>query len=131
MQEIGVKTTKENGCPACHTSATRIQNAGKVGCGDCYDHFAAQMDTLLRRIHGQGRHEGKIPKRFESALREAANLEQLKEKLKQCIEKEAFEEAAVLRDRIRDLETRSGEQDPQSGEPSQGNQVKGEETHDA
>ena len=105
MQEIGMKTSKTDDCPTCHTSASRIQHTGKVGCGDCYEHFSAQMDTLLRRIHGQGRHEGKVPKRYETAFREAANLEQLKIKLKQCIDTEAFEEAALLRDRIRDIET--------------------------
>jgi protein arginine kinase activator len=104
MQEIGLKTSKEEGCPTCRTSASRIQNMGKVGCGDCYEHFSAQMDTLLRRIHGQGRHEGKIPKRYETAFREAADLAQLKIKLKHCIDAEAFEEAALLRDRIRDIE---------------------------
>ena len=107
MQETGQETTDEQACPSCHTSAARIQHTGFVGCADCYIHFANQMDKWLQRIQGQVRHVGKAPKRYESAIREAANLENLKTDLKRCIEKEDFEEAAVLRDRIREMENQA------------------------
>ncbi|MDR2737252.1 MAG: UvrB/UvrC motif-containing protein [Gracilibacteraceae bacterium] len=106
MQETGQETAAD-ACPTCHTSAARIQHTGFVGCADCYEHFARQMDSWLRRIQGQVRHAGKAPQRCEAAIQEAATLEQLKTKLKTSIEAEAFEEAAVLRDRIRELEDRT------------------------
>jgi len=91
-------------CPVCGTTAERIRQIGKMGCGGCYRHFAAQMDFLLRRIHGRGRHEGKTPSRLGEIIRNEANLEQLKAQLRDCIEREDFERAALLRDQIRDLE---------------------------
>ncbi|MCL1790578.1 MAG: UvrB/UvrC motif-containing protein [Peptococcaceae bacterium] len=104
MQETGYEITTGDACPTCQTSAARIQHTGFVGCADCYEYFSRQMDSWLRRIQGQVRHAGKAPQRYATAMQEAATLEELKTNLKVCIEKEAFEEAAVLRDRIRELE---------------------------
>jgi protein arginine kinase activator len=108
MQEAGQETSQgaaaKDVCPTCHITSARIQRSGFVGCGDCYEHFAGRMDKWLRRIQGQGQHEGKVPKRYAVEFQEAADLENLKLKLKHCIEQEDFEEAALLRDRIRELE---------------------------
>ena len=91
-------------CPKCGISLSRITKMGKMGCNTCYDTFETQLDPLLRRVHGGGQNVGKIPDRQGAALKSSLELKNLKEKLQALIYQELFEEAAVVRDRIRELE---------------------------
>ena len=66
--------------------------------------FDEQLAPLLRRIHGSSRHTGKVPRRSQGAIRFARELERLREELRLAVQREEFEKAAELRDRIRALE---------------------------
>ena len=90
-------------CPACATTADRIAESGTMGCPRCYTVFAdlfpaplcdKSFDTTNARMPSQRR------KRME---KEAA-ITRLREELRTAIEGESFELAAVLRDKIRNLE---------------------------
>ncbi len=51
-------------CPNCRTSLANFKETGRFGCPSCYDHFAAQVQDLLPRVHaGAYRHRGKTPGR--------------------------------------------------------------------
>lgn len=108
------RPSEELTCPKCGVSLSRISKMGKLGCNTCYDAFETQLDPLLRRLHGSGKNLGKVPARQGVAIRSSIELKNLKEKLQILIQQELFEEAAVVRDKIRLLE-----------------QVKEEEKHDA
>jgi protein arginine kinase activator len=95
-------------CPGCGRTFSHIQQAGRMGCSKCYDIFEPQMELLLRRIHGGGTHVGKVPLRSGAAYRSKQELAQLRSKLQELIQKEEFEEAAVVRDRIRELDKMVG-----------------------
>lgn len=102
---------KEEACPQCGMTFSKITQAGKLGCSSCYQTFGSQLEPLLRRIHGGGQHVGKIPSRRGKALREKAEIQKLKEKLKQLVLKEEFEAAALVRDQIREFEQTKGGDD--------------------
>lgn len=95
---------KEEACPRCGMTFSQITQAGKLGCSVCYEKFEPQLEPLVRRIHGGGQHVGKIPGRRGIALKGKLEQKRLKEKLQQLIQLEQFEEAAVVRDQIRQLE---------------------------
>lgn len=95
-------------CPGCGWTFAQIQKAGRMGCSKCYEMFESQMETLLRRIHGRGTHVGKIPLRSGVAYRNKQEITHLRDKLQQLIQKEEFEEAAQVRDKIRELEKIAG-----------------------
>lgn len=95
-------------CPGCGKTFSQIQKSGRLGCSKCYDQFESQMELLLRRIHGRGAHVGKIPVRGGAAFRTEQERAGLKRRLQLLIEKEEFEEAAKVRDQIRELEKLSG-----------------------
>ena len=99
---------QEETCPRCGMTFSQITQAGKLGCSACYEHFEPQLEPLLRRIHGGGQHVGKIPLRRGAALRGKIELKKLKERLQELIQKEEFEAAAVVRDKIRELEQNMG-----------------------
>lgn len=100
-------------CEHCGSSFADITANGKIGCAHCYQKFRAQLIPMIQRIHGEASHKGKRP--GGSALRisdpnqqimvaKTSEIEAKKLKLKQAIESQNFEEAAVLRDEIKELE---------------------------
>jgi protein arginine kinase activator len=100
--------TQQLKCPVCGRTFAEIQESGRVGCSQCYETFEPQMVVLLRRLHGGSRHVGKAPVRGASGLRREKEVRGLKAKLNELVRQEAFEDAAVLRDQIRALETEGG-----------------------
>lgn len=120
------KTNKDEGipavkCPACGLAYADFKKIGRLGCGQCYNVFRQYLAPLLKRIHGSSQHVGKTPVRrakpapasagvateaAPAAPRKKAGLQELKAQLAKAIEKEAFEEAARLRDQIRALENK-------------------------
>ncbi|MDA8229219.1 MAG: UvrB/UvrC motif-containing protein [Desulfitobacterium hafniense] len=96
---------QEEACPNCGMTFSQITRAGKLGCSSCYGTFESHLGQALRRIHGSGQHVGKIPARRGTAIRSKLELKKLKEKLQLLIAQEKFEDAAVVRDQIKELES--------------------------
>jgi protein arginine kinase activator len=91
-------------CSQCGMTFYDFQKNGRLGCGKCYEVFQKKLAELLRKIHGSDRHVGKTPYKIEKAAMGAEDLSRMREELKELIAKEEFEKAAVLRDRIKELE---------------------------
>ncbi len=76
---------------------------GRLGCPHDYTVFRVGLEPLLQRIHRATRHVGKAPRRVVPAERHAERVE-LRRRLQAAIEAEAYEEAARLRDLLREKE---------------------------
>ncbi|MFH1878477.1 MAG: UvrB/UvrC motif-containing protein [Candidatus Omnitrophota bacterium] len=100
--ELGVNSGLE--CPVCGMTYKDFQKTGRLGCGKCYATFEKNLRALLRKIHGHDRHTGKMPFKGEEILKEQRDFQRLKKELDELIRAEEFEKAALVRDRIRDLE---------------------------
>ena len=94
-------------CPNCELSYEDFKKIGKLGCSQCYTAFKRYLSSLLKKIHGSNKHVGKSPVKITSAVNDCKKsilLEELRRKLQKAIEAEEFEEAARLRDQIKELE---------------------------
>lgn len=92
-------------CDKCHSTFSDFQRLGKFGCSHCYQSFRSKLDPIFRRVHsGNAKHHGKIPKRKGGTLHVKKELEMYRDYLLQLIEEENFEQAAIVRDRIKELE---------------------------
>ncbi|MEI7027641.1 hypothetical protein [Paenibacillus sp. y28] len=91
-------------CDHCGLTYAQFSKLGRFGCSSCYKHFASRLDPLFKRVHGNIVHNGKIPKRCGGLIKDKKELDRLKMELQLTIEREEFEQAANLRDEIRDLE---------------------------
>ena len=92
-------------CPLCDSSINDISNTGKAGCPECYKTFRKQLVPFIKRVHGSLSHTGKslnITPVNENT--EKSELQKLKDQLKALISEEKFEEAAEIRDKIKELE---------------------------
>lgn len=94
-------------CDQCGTSYEEFLQNGRFGCANCYRSFHKELGKTLKGIQGSEVHTGKRPKGFISStdkiLKGFSDAERLNLKLQEAIEKEEFEEAARLRDVIRQL----------------------------
>jgi protein arginine kinase activator len=91
-------------CPVCGIKFVEFRNSGRLGCPHDYQEFREELTPLLENIHGETRHCGKTPRRLPQNKQTQSELLQLRKQLQQAVTREAYEEAARLRDRIRKLE---------------------------
>jgi protein arginine kinase activator len=92
-------------CERCKLTLQQFVKTGRFGCSNCYRMFQGQLDPVLKRLHsGNTSHAGKIPKRIGGSIHIKQHIKQLRIELKELISKEEFEEAATIRDQIRELE---------------------------
>jgi len=115
MAEFGKPDTKETEtlttvkCANCGLTFADFKKIGRLGCGECYNSFRRYLGPLLKRIHGSGQHLGKSPLKVTKVLKKRTDLQELRAKLQRTIETEAFEEAAKIRDQIKELERKQNE----------------------
>lgn len=95
---------KAEACPKCGADYKRFTQSGRLGCADCYKTFSKQLSPILKRIHGTYSHQGKIPSKGAEEISRKRQLVTLKQELKAAVENEQYEQAATLRDKIRQLE---------------------------
>ncbi len=88
-------------CPACGIRYMEFRAAGRLGCPHDYSVFRAGLEPLLRRIHRAERHVGKRPRRPAASPQQQAELVELRRRLRAAVEAEAYEEAARVRDLLR------------------------------
>ena len=100
--------TAERHCEACGIKFVEFRNTGRLGCSHDYDVFKAELTPLLEGIHGQARHAGKTPRRLPKVRLSRQELAKLQKKLKKAVDDEDYEEAARLRDRIKETEGAAG-----------------------
>jgi protein arginine kinase activator len=92
-------------CPHCGIKFKDFRSTGRLGCPHDYDVFRVQLVPLLENIHGEVKHQGKAPRRQGGATPHAATLTNLRRQLQGAVGREDYEQAAQLRDKIRELET--------------------------
>ena len=90
-------------CPCCGIRYMEFRAQGRLGCPQDYNVFRAGLEPLLQRIHRAIRHTGKKPRRGLS-LEAQAERADLRRRLRAAVEAEQYEEAARLRDLLRQKE---------------------------
>jgi len=98
-EEAAVKT-----CANCGMTYDDFRRVGRLGCAECYTTYKRSLASLLKRIHGAPHHVGKAPIHVLKTPAAKVELAELKRRLERAIDMEEFEEAARLRDRVREME---------------------------
>lgn len=96
-------------CSNCGLTYNDFRRLGQLGCSECYNQFSRQLEPLLRKLHGTARHTGKVPAKAAAGLKLQREIEGLRQKLQEAISQERYEEAAKLRDLIREKERQRGQ----------------------
>jgi protein arginine kinase activator len=116
LLQITAKQTRRKGSPTCAGCGLQLEEfrrKGRLGCPQCYTAFAAHLGEVLERVHGARQHVGRLPgsdAMIPEAPADAVALEReqrlvdLRRKLETAIREEAYENAARLRDELKQLE---------------------------
>ena len=92
-------------CENCGSSFNDIVKSGRIGCADCYETFFDKLMPSIQRLHGNTKHEGKVPlNEVTNESTQTDKIAELREQLNKAIENEDVEQAAKLRDEIKALE---------------------------
>ncbi len=104
-------------CPNCGLSVAELSWEGRPGCPDCYKYFRSLFNKLFSGNNIKNKYSGKIPVNYIEIMNNqnpALNNNKsdhiysssvLEEELKKAVLEERYEDAAVLRDRIKDVKT--------------------------
>ncbi|MFO1514276.1 MAG: UvrB/UvrC motif-containing protein [Verrucomicrobiota bacterium] len=88
-------------CPRCGYGQDDFKKSGRLGCPDCYKVFAEGLDGLLKTMHKGTKHIGKVPEALRQNRDLSERLKTLQKRLTKAVEGEDFEQAAKLRDEIK------------------------------
>ncbi|HRP08734.1 MAG TPA: hypothetical protein PLL69_09620 [Gemmatimonadales bacterium] len=94
-------------CDNCLLTLAEYRVTRRLGCDQCWVAFDAALSELVRRFHGSRVHQGPAylgpgqdhDPEFQLELRRA----RIRAQLDDAVAREAFEDAAVLRDALHDL----------------------------
>ena len=88
-------------CPSCGFTQADFKKSGRLGCADCYTTFAEGLEGLLKSMHKGTKHAGKVPRLLQQNKSVTEKLNSLQKRLEKAIAEEDFEQAAILRDEIK------------------------------
>ncbi|HSJ04130.1 MAG TPA: UvrB/UvrC motif-containing protein [Verrucomicrobium sp.] len=114
-------------CPECGFTRAHLKKIGRMGCPECYQTFADDLDNMLRAMHKGTRHVGKVPGRNANVTPQVSRSERptptappppppaapvspkkkhadLKAAIDLAVLEERYEDAARLRDEMRAIE---------------------------
>jgi len=100
-------------CTVCGFGFNDYKKDGKLGCPRCYNSMSEFITSVIINHHGDKRHTGKSPRYNEKTYCSDDDLKNykvndenandLQAQLESAIDEERYEEAAILRDKIRGL----------------------------
>jgi protein arginine kinase activator len=106
MEPIIGKLIKEMGsikCQNCGMTYLDFKSTGRFGCAEDYDIFKDGISQLIEKIHGTAQHKGKIPSHISKTTIKESELRILQRDLERLVKEEKFEEAAQVRDKIKEF----------------------------
>ena len=111
----GKTLARADACPGCGLQLHQFKSNGRLGCPRCYETFREELVPLLQRVHEAASHRGRLPGQTPATgptppLDEVSVTQQsqtdLRRRLDEAIHNEHYEEAARLRDELRQAEIR-------------------------
>jgi protein arginine kinase activator len=105
-QHVGPQTDElaRLACPTCGIRYMEFRARGRLGCPHDYAVFRSGLEPLLQRIHRSARHKGKTPRHGAMPPERHAEVLELRRQLSAAVDAEKYEEAARLRDLLREKE---------------------------
>jgi protein arginine kinase activator len=91
-------------CATCSFTLEDLKRVRRFGCSDCYGTFSEEVTLMVRGMHKGTSHLGKVPQGLMAGQIRDQRIEELRSRLDQAISSESYEEAAGIRDEIRNLD---------------------------
>jgi protein arginine kinase activator len=86
-------------CPGCYMSLAEFKKTGRFGCSQCIAAFDEHIKHFIKQIHQSDRHVGR---KTSPGEKKGMQIYKLREDLKKALDNEAYEDAARIRDKLKD-----------------------------
>ena len=96
-------------CPVCGRTLADLRRMKSAGCPECYTVFKSEIFSILKSHGIEGTYHGELPKKLAHFRSILTDRMMYQEKLAEAVAVEDYEKAAVYRDRLKALETRSAQ----------------------
>ena len=93
-------------CSVCGFTQMDFKKTGRLGCSACWETFEHGLSSLLKAMHKGDHHVGKVPVKAVSTQIVSEKIQELTEQLEKAVGGENYEEAAQIRDQIRELQSK-------------------------
>jgi protein arginine kinase activator len=108
-KETVIKQEQEDTvCKTCGMTQVEFEKRGRLGCPECYTYFGAAIQTIAKDMHYGITHKGKQPTLAVKRVDLNHQVSGMREELDIAIDAEDFEQAAILRDKIIEIEAKLG-----------------------
>ncbi|UCG91174.1 MAG: UvrB/UvrC motif-containing protein [candidate division WOR-3 bacterium] len=87
-------------CSGCYLSLAEFKRTGRFGCSKCVDSFGSYIKNLIKKVQQSDKHIGRTTRPGE---KKGMEIFKLRGQLKKALESEAYEEAAKIRDKLKDF----------------------------
>lgn len=105
---VALDITDETGlaCTSCGISFEQFSKNNRFGCAKDYEAFSSELSELFDELHGSHQHLGRGPVDQQDARNQVlAKRIRLEKRLQDVIAEERFEEAARIRDQLKELDS--------------------------
>jgi len=93
-------------CPVCGFTQADFKKTGRLGCSACWETFEPALASLLKAMNKGDHNVGKVPAKAEHTLALNGKMQELAEQLEKAVREEKYEDAAQIRDQIREMEAK-------------------------
>jgi len=97
-------STTQRKCPDCGMTIRAYKEKSLLGCPECYVTFEDQLLPVIASLQEKRtQHVGRTPRRASADIDRHISIRRLLTQLERAVAQEAYEEAADIRDTLRDL----------------------------
>ncbi|MDP7006492.1 MAG: UvrB/UvrC motif-containing protein [Phycisphaerales bacterium] len=91
-------------CPDCGMTIAQYKETSLLGCPTCYETFAEQLEHIIKSVQdNHTQHIGRAPTQVSNDMCRHLQIRRLLTELESAVSQEEYEQAALLRDQLREL----------------------------
>lgn len=103
-EEPEAEEQNEITCMKCGWTLSQLRKTGRLGCPQCYNTFRDILDNAFETMHRGKLHVGKKPGgTIDESSAVMLDIMNMKKELEELVQREEYEKAAVVRDKINAL----------------------------
>ncbi len=104
VSEEVTSTVSTKACSDCGMTIAQYKEIGLLGCPTCYETFHEEIKNIIANVQdNQTHHIGRAPSQSNTVLNRHLLIRRLLKQLESAVNQEEYEQAADLRDQLREL----------------------------
>jgi protein arginine kinase activator len=98
------ESSSTRSCPDCGMTILQYKKSSLLGCPTCYVTFKEELLPIIHAVqNNNSQHVGRAPSQMSVGLNRHLQIRRLLKKLESAVRQEEYEQAASLRDELREL----------------------------